>query len=273
MEHDYVRRLKYQPYKQISSERRVLDLELEVLGLILTGGNILSPGFVCVHMVNPPMPINALLAISSSLWKPRVGCIPPACWLYLLQQPRNISTGEGSSNKQVWKVWGTCTVRSNASWVMITRDTPVPLPRWTEWLTDRHYWKNYLSTISLAGSNSPLLICCNYDLYFYRQTFDQPMGLLDLYRTLKWSRIEGRLRFKCSVSGYPRPQYKQMVLRLYGMFLWPSYNKNSSIRHNNKIQMILNWKLFFNSTCFHIFPYLFLLKSNRYFMFSETWFK
>ena len=102
------------------------------------------------------------------------------------------------------KVWGTSTVRSNASWVMITWDTPVPPP--VDIMTDG---QTRLKTLPfrnlLAGSNNPLLISCNYDLYFYRQTFDKPMGLLDLYRTLKWSRVEGRLRFICSVSGYSRP--------------------------------------------------------------------
>ena len=38
---------------QVSSERRVSDMESEVPGSILTGGNILLLGFVCFHAVKP----------------------------------------------------------------------------------------------------------------------------------------------------------------------------------------------------------------------------
>ena len=61
---------------QVSVEKRVLDLESEAmrsLSSIPTGGNILSLDFF--HIVKPLMPILALLPISSSLWKTRVGDI------------------------------------------------------------------------------------------------------------------------------------------------------------------------------------------------------
>ena len=45
--------------------------------------------------------------------------------------------------------WGPCTVMSNASWVMVTWDY-LPLPPWT----DKHDWKHYHPTTSLAGSNN-----------------------------------------------------------------------------------------------------------------------
>ena len=43
-----------------------------------------------------------------------------------------------------------CTVRSNASWVMVTWRPPSP-PLWTDRQTDRHEWKHYLPTTSLVG--------------------------------------------------------------------------------------------------------------------------
>ena len=44
---------------------------------------------------------------------------------------------------------GPCIVRSNASWVMVTWE---PLPcEWNDWLMDRHSWKYYLPTTSLAS--------------------------------------------------------------------------------------------------------------------------
>ena len=50
---------------QVSVERRVLDLESEVIrgpGSIPTGGNIFHWIFFCFHVVKPLMPILALLA-------------------------------------------------------------------------------------------------------------------------------------------------------------------------------------------------------------------
>ena len=46
---------------KISSERRVSDLESEVLGSILSGGNILSLEFLLFRIVKPIMAILALL--------------------------------------------------------------------------------------------------------------------------------------------------------------------------------------------------------------------
>ena len=42
--------------------------------------------------------------------------------------------------------WGPCTMRSNASWVMVTWDRPLNR------MTDRQNWKHYLTTTSLASS-------------------------------------------------------------------------------------------------------------------------
>ena len=52
---------------QVSSERRLLDLESEVPGSILTEDNILLLNFFCFHIVKPLMSILELLPISSSL--------------------------------------------------------------------------------------------------------------------------------------------------------------------------------------------------------------
>ena len=45
---------------QVSSERRVLGLESEALGSILTGGNIFLLIFFCFHVVKPLVLILAL---------------------------------------------------------------------------------------------------------------------------------------------------------------------------------------------------------------------
>ena len=52
---------------QIASERRVLDLESEVRGSILTEGIILLLDFFYFHVVKPLMPILVLLPTSSIL--------------------------------------------------------------------------------------------------------------------------------------------------------------------------------------------------------------
>ena len=53
-----------------------------------------------------------------------------------------------------WLGEGSCKMRSNASWVVVTWETPPP----TLW-TDRHNWKHYLSATSLTGDNK--LLGCN----------------------------------------------------------------------------------------------------------------
>ena len=56
-----------------SSERRVLDLESEImrgLGFIPAGGNILSIGFFCFHIAKPLMPILALMPLLCVCEKP-----------------------------------------------------------------------------------------------------------------------------------------------------------------------------------------------------------
>ena len=59
----------------VSPERRVLDLESEVIvgpGSIPTGDNSLALDCFCFHVVKSLMPILVLLPISSSLWKTRL---------------------------------------------------------------------------------------------------------------------------------------------------------------------------------------------------------
>ena len=67
MEHDYIRILKSQFYKQVGVERRVLELESEVArasGSIPTRGNILLLDFLFSHhVVKSLVPIFALLPI------------------------------------------------------------------------------------------------------------------------------------------------------------------------------------------------------------------
>ena len=89
---------------------------------------------------------------------PRGGCRYPneQVWTGLQWSSPDV-TSRGS---QVWgpggvcprsDVQGACTVKFNASWVMITQ--PSPHPPWKEWLTDRPDWNYYLPAILLAGGN------------------------------------------------------------------------------------------------------------------------
>ena len=61
--------------------------------------------------------------------------------------------GLGSPMPNVWEGWawdwGPSTVRSKASWVMVTCG-----PLWIEILTDTHNWKHYLPATSLTGGNN-----------------------------------------------------------------------------------------------------------------------
>ena len=96
-------------------------------------------------------------------------CLLPTCQLHMLRWPPDVTT-DGlvgvSSSDQVWRglqswppdltsSWGGvggCTVRFNASWVMVTWG--LPPARWTVRLTDGHVWKHYLSGTPLASGKS-----------------------------------------------------------------------------------------------------------------------
>ena len=77
------------------------------------------------------------------------------CWKPYV--PPDVTPG-GSSHEEVWtglqwlpRYLRTCTVRSNASWVMVAWDLP-PHPRPPpDRVTDRYLWKHYLPTTSLVG--------------------------------------------------------------------------------------------------------------------------
>ena len=65
---------------QFSVERRVLDLESEVMrgpGSIPTGGSILSLDYICFHAVKMKMPILAFLCVCEKLYL----CSPQPCYI------------------------------------------------------------------------------------------------------------------------------------------------------------------------------------------------
>ena len=47
-----------------------------------------------------------------------------------------------------------CTVRSSATWIMVTSDHPPPVDR----MTDRHDYKQYFPATSLAGGKKRLIL-------------------------------------------------------------------------------------------------------------------
>ena len=58
--------------------------------------------------------------------------------------------GGPKSNVQGGGLGGPCTVRSHASWVMLTWGSLL----WTDRITDTHDWKNYFPTTPLPGDNN-----------------------------------------------------------------------------------------------------------------------
>ena len=126
-----------------------------------------------------PLHVDIYRVLKTIIWQESipVGCVPPSCaermcfsnihqmsalvvlkWKKMNRSPVLTTSGAWEGVPCLWRgvrgipmshIWKglPCTLRSNASWVMVTWGPPPTCGH-----TDRHVWKYYLPATSLAGS-------------------------------------------------------------------------------------------------------------------------